>query len=335
PQHYFNKLYFDALSYNVDYNISSSANESIVSDQIKLNDFNMVIWFVGDESISDNTFTNAEQYRLASFLENGGKLFVSGEDIGLDLDTKHSQSEFSDTLFYRHYLKSTLIHDGLDLLYEVNGEEGTQFYDLNVQFGGTYPVERPDDIEPLYGAHSILNYTYEREGTFRKGGIAYNGNFGSSDLVGTMVYLSFPFETIDSEAVRSDLISRILNYFDNGPVSLIQNNNEIVNKFSLSQNYPNPFNPSTIIKYSIPNNMHVKGLSRVELKIFNILGQEIRTLVDSKQGSGNYQVEFDGSDVSSGIYFYRLRVLASENSSSFGSRTATDYEEIKKMILLK
>jgi hypothetical protein len=83
-------------------------------------------------------------------------------------------------------------------VYEVNGEEGTQFFDLNVQFGETYPVERPDDIEPLYGAHSILNYTYERDGTFRKGGIAFNGMFGSSDRVSSVVYLSFPFETIAS-----------------------------------------------------------------------------------------------------------------------------------------
>ena len=332
PQHSFNKFYFDAISENGDFNISSSSNESVSSDEINLLDFNIIVWFVGDESLSDNTFVNAEQYRLAQFLENGGKLFVSGEDIGLDLDTKHSFSEFSDTLFYRHYLKSEFVHDGLDLLYEVNGEEGTQFFDLNVQFGETYPVERPDDIEPLYGAHSIFNYTYERDETFRKGGIAYNGMFGSSDQVGSIVYLSFPFETIESEAVRSELFRRVLDYFENGPVNVEGQDNGIVDDFSLSQNYPNPFNPQTLIKYTIPNNIN---LSSVELKVFNVLGQEVITLVDSKQGAGNYEVNFDGSELSSGIYLYRLTVRPQRSNSVSRSGQSQDYVETRKMILLK
>ena len=80
-----------------------------------------------------------------------------------------------------------------------------------------------------------------------------------------------------------------------------QINNDVPTQFSLEQNYPNPFNPSTIIRYSIP----VEG--KVKIKIFDILGREVSTLLDRNYKAGNYSIEFDGSNLSSGIYFYRLR----------------------------
>lgn len=86
-------------------------------------------------------------------------------------------------------------------------------------------------------------------------------------------------------------------------------------KFALTQNYPNPFNPRTKIKYSISER------SKTTLKIFDILSRKISTLVNKQQPQGNYTVEFDGENLSSGIYFYRLQ--------------AGDFVETKKMILLK
>jgi hypothetical protein len=68
----------------------------------------------------------------------------------------------------------------------------------------------------------------------------------------------------------------------------------------LFQKYPNPFNPTTIISYSIPTSEFIK------LKIFDILGSEVKTLVNKEQGAGNYKVEFDAGNLSSGIYFCRL-----------------------------
>jgi len=86
-------------------------------------------------------------------------------------------------------------------------------------------------------------------------------------------------------------------------------------QYQLGQNYPNPFNPSTIINYSVPN----AGL--VTLKVYNVLGREIATLVNQEKSPGNYSVQFTGSKLSSGIYFYRMQ------SGSF--------EETKKLLLLK
>ncbi|MEO8664260.1 MAG: T9SS type A sorting domain-containing protein [Ignavibacteria bacterium] len=98
------------------------------------------------------------------------------------------------------------------------------------------------------------------------------------------------------------------------------NSGNIPENFSLSQNFPNPFNPSTIIRYQIPSD--VKGqTSDVKLIVYNSTGMEIRTLVNEKQGSGIYEVKFDGSGFASGIYFYKIE--------------AGNFSEVKKMILLK
>ncbi|MBK7227287.1 MAG: T9SS type A sorting domain-containing protein [Ignavibacteriales bacterium] len=92
--------------------------------------------------------------------------------------------------------------------------------------------------------------------------------------------------------------------------------------FSLEQNYPNPFNPSTTIKYTIPN-VTLSGVegSRVILKIYDLLGDEIATLINENKPAGSYEVNFIASSLSSGTYFYKLQV---------GS-----FIETKKMILMK
>ncbi len=90
---------------------------------------------------------------------------------------------------------------------------------------------------------------------------------------------------------------------DTTPIGIDDNiSTDLPRSFVLSQNYPNPFNPSTRISYSIPTS----GI--ITLKIYDILGREIQTLVSDIQKSGTYSINFDGSGLSSGIYFYRLQV---------------------------
>jgi hypothetical protein len=82
----------------------------------------------------------------------------------------------------------------------------------------------------------------------------------------------------------------------------------IPNEFSLSQNYPNPFNPTTKIKYTIPTvtSSEVEG-SLVTLKVYDVLGNEIATLVNEEKLPGIYEVEFSAANLSSGMYIYQLR----------------------------
>ncbi|GBD86987.1 hypothetical protein BMS3Abin03_00912 [bacterium BMS3Abin03] len=95
----------------------------------------------------------------------------------------------------------------------------------------------------------------------------------------------------------------------------VQETNEQIHSFSLSQNYPNPFNPTTTIAYKIPNE------NFVTLKIYNSLGEEIITLVNEVKQAGSYTVEFNGSSLPSGVYFYRL--------------IAGNFVASKKMILIR
>jgi len=90
----------------------------------------------------------------------------------------------------------------------------------------------------------------------------------------------------------------------------------------LSQNYPNPFNPTTTIKYQLPE------FSFVTLKVYDVLGSEIALLVNEEKPMGSYEVEFDASKLSSGVYFYRLQAVP--NGRQAGSFVVT-----KKMVLLR
>ena len=94
-----------------------------------------------------------------------------------------------------------------------------------------------------------------------------------------------------------------------------EDNDLVPQRFSLEQNYPNPFNPVTTISFSIPDE------SSVTLKIYDVLGNEIAALVNEEKLAGEYEVNFDGNEFTSGIYFYQLK--------------AGLYSEIKKMTLLK
>lgn len=106
-------------------------------------------------------------------------------------------------------------------------------------------------------------------------------------------------------------------------VTSVKSEYNLPNEFSLSQNYPNPFNPTTMIQYDIPK------ASFVTLKVYNVLGQEVATLVNEKREAGSYEIEFNGLNLTSGVYFYQL-LVSSPNQLKFEQKIIT-----KKMLLLK
>ena len=101
-----------------------------------------------------------------------------------------------------------------------------------------------------------------------------------------------------------------------GTATSVNDKNIISAKFSLEQNYPNPFNPSTKIQYNLPEN------SFVSLKVYNILGKEVASLVNSVVPAGSHEVVFNASGLNSGIYFYTLK-------------TGNNFVQTRKMILMK
>jgi hypothetical protein len=99
------------------------------------------------------------------------------------------------------------------------------------------------------------------------------------------------------------------------PTGSVHTNAGLPSIFLLEQNYPNPFNPSTTIHYELPRASHVT------LTVYNTLGQIVRELVDGEIDAGQHDVQFNGSGLSSGVYFYRIQ--------------AEDYVAIKRLLILR
>ncbi len=117
-----------------------------------------------------------------------------------------------------------------------------------------------------------------------------------------------------SNAAGSSLASSVWN-FNSMIVGVNEPGNQIPNSYALLQNFPNPFNPSTVIRYDLPK----EGL--VTLKVYDMLGKEVITLVNESKPAGQYSIKFDASALTSGVYIYRIQ--------------ANDFVSVKKLILLK
>jgi len=144
----------------------------------------------------------------------------------------------------------------------------------------------------------------------------------STDL--SEVNLEWDFEGINSTIILGDNFSNITspeNHFTQGDYTGLDNSVEIPSVFSLSQNYPNPFNPSTTISFNLPSE------SEVNLSIYNILGQLVKTLVNNRLQAGSYSVKFESSSgsIASGVYIYRISAKSGNN----------EFSETRKMILTK
>ena len=148
--------------------------------------------------------------------------------------------------------------------------------------------------------------------------IAFVNGKGNSNAANQYSY-------IDKDTTSLDLYYRLKQIDLNG--NYVYSNEIKVNKnlpshFTLEQNYPNPFNPSTKIRYSIPASLNPsQGVTLTQLKIYDILGKEVAALVNKNQQPGNYEVNFDASNLASGVYFYQLK--------------AGNFEQVKKMVLLR
>jgi CubicO group peptidase (beta-lactamase class C family) len=141
-------------------------------------------------------------------------------------------------------------------------------------------------------------------------GVTTSMRLSESDTIG-VIFLS----NADAGLWWTTIVSRLIDEAHTLTVGVHDAIANVPERFQLLQNYPNPFNPSTTIKFELPH------ASRVNLKVFNTLGQEVATLVNETKAAGTYTVEFDARSLASGVYFYRLET---------GS-----FVQTKKLVLLK
>jgi hypothetical protein len=290
----------------------SCSNDEIINGGVNLNNYNTVLWISGDESTADEVFNSSERLRISSFLQNGGKLFVSGSEIAWDLEGS-STATSAEIQFLRNYLKAKFVSDNSNIKNVVTQPPFPAFtlgYG-NTSLGSPYPEDYPDVIDTLNGSIHILRYS-----SSAAAGIAYSGTFGNSVQNGQVVYFGFPFETIQGKESRTKVMSAVLTYFGYEITNYGYYEEPLKsNTFSLFQNYPNPFNPETRITFSISEK------SLVKLKVYDLLGREIKTLINEEKNTGEYTINFNAGDLASGVYIYMLE--------------AGEYISSKKLILLK
>ncbi len=149
---------------------------------------------------------------------------------------------------------------------------------------------------------------------------------GDATVIDSLVVI-WPSGTKD---VFESLLPNQFKTITEGEVTGINEKSDLIPKsFKLEQNYPNPFNPTTKIRYSIPYLIQTKNNSFVQLAVYDLLGKKIDVLVNEKQKPGNYEVTFNGNELPSGVYFYKLKVFGSNTFSG------SNFIKTKKLILIK
>ncbi len=298
------------------YDFSTCTNEEVIAGRVNLQDFHVVVWMLGDESTNDQTFDPTEQVLVKSYLRNGGKLFVSGSEIAYDLDRASGPTQ-EDRDFLHEFLKARYAGDDA-AEYSVVGAASTIFDGINLRYGvvsegSPYEEDWPDFITPEGGASVLLHYGSAGNSVYA--GVGFRGMFSGGTRVGGVVFAAFPFETITTKANRDSLMQRVYRYFDvTNDVKEIAAKG-IPGQTKLFQNYPNPFNPVTNFQFSIDNSQ------LTILKVFDVLGREVATIVNEQLKPGTYNRVFDATRLASGIYLYRL--------------TNGTFAETKSMVLLR
>jgi|GEM_PF-1395435 len=181
-----------------------ASNEAVIAGYVNPNDYDAIDWITGEESTVDRTFDATEQGIVQSFLNNGGKIIVSGAEIGWDIG--RSTSANAAVSFYNNYLKATYAgDDGGSYNFTGTGIFGGISGSFDDGSNCEYNAEFPDRLSPFGGSSIVLNYS---GGTGDGAAIAYNGaDFG-------VVHFGFPLETVTNAGVRDNLICEALTFLE-------------------------------------------------------------------------------------------------------------------------
>lgn len=235
--------------YNSHLGIEYATDASIANGQISLGNYSYVIWMSGEQSSGNGTFTATTQPLVTSYLNSGGKLFVSGSEIGWDLVAQNHGSSF-----YTNTLKSTYVQDDAGTYATKAGVAGTALAGvpaLSFDDGthGTYDVDFPDVLSAPAGSTLAMKYSSGN-------GAVVQYSSGNTKLIN----MGFPFESIYTASQRTALMSAVLNFFG-ANVSLGVGAPDLVatsdTGFSTTDNYTNKNNSAAeTLQFSVPNSIN-------------------------------------------------------------------------------
>jgi len=244
------------------------------------------------------------------FTLNGVPLIYSGGEVG-EL-TRREMIDWTDPDDMRPYFKKLIdlhkkyVHN--PVITRINNSESSDVYSYSSVSGSNTII-------------TAANFKdQEKNITVDLSNLAYDGSstYFLTDLISGQVYSVSPSSRANYALTLENYQARVFYYgLDSVSVVSVDDNQTsmLPSEYKLYQNYPNPFNPSTKIKYQ------VKEAGKVVLKLYDILGSEVTTLVNEEKNPGTYQVDFNASSLSSGVYFYRMQ--------------AGNFVSVKKLILMK
>ncbi len=270
---------------------------------------------------------------------NGNGIYDDGIDIPLDTAYNVRGPQIGIDVFpgaknlgmnsFTHYMSSHPTHGDPNVKselrnYQIGGltKQGNSIYPCQWQFGVINGVNC-NEVNPkyMYSGDPESNFGWLNNTPVDQRIMTNSGPFNlapgeSQDIIITYI-VARGENANNSVTVIKQMTGEVIEAFKNNyPVIVgVDEQPEIVSDFKLYQNYPNPFNPSTVISYQLPEAV------RVSLKIYDLLGREIASLVNEEKQAGNYEVTFDASRFSSGLYFYRLKT--------------EKFVETKKMMVIK
>jgi immune inhibitor A len=302
------KATLDSLGIPYDYR---DVKNTILPDTTELKNYHYVIWFTGDDR--GNVLNSARVALLTNFLDRGGRLFLTGQNIAEQLSVS------ADSTFLRDYLRAGFVENCqpaklLGTPFDPIGQADSIYV---TGADGASNQLSSDVLTVLNGANVPYKYDIPSHGA---ASTAFASQIGYR-----VVFFGFGLESVTSTRVgstkRTTLFQRVMDFLGSSQTTDVEDDyvaTPLPKTFDLNQNYPNPFNPSTVISYEIgarANGQHYA------LDIFNIMGQKVATLASGIARTGSYRVEFDAGSQPSGVYLYRLTV---------GGETVT-----RKMVLTK
>jgi len=286
PQHDFVTYYADAVvDAGLSHAIASASNEWAAS-QADLSQYDALIWFMGDDSRTMETFSSQEQAGISAYLAGGGRLFASGAEIGYDL----SAGSAADQTFLNQILHVAYAgDDGGDS--QILGI-APHFTGISFTYGSQpYEEDWPDYFTPMNGGQGALQY-----GNGRTAAVVYR------DEVQATCVLGLAFETIDTPSNRAALMERVFQYFS-GSVDI--DAPQTPEMMRLIGAYPNPFNASLMISYSLAEDTPAR------LAVFDIRGRKVFEHAVPNPSAGVHSFlwksqGFGGDQLPSGSYFIQL-----------------------------
>lgn len=280
-----------------------SAHGKLTADQLQK--FFIVVW---DADLAYPALSTDDMAALGTFLDKGGRLFISGQDIGWSLcDVSSADRTAASVAWYQNYLGATYVMDDTNILTltGVAGDPISNGMSFSISGGtGSGQQDYPDEINPRTGASALFTYAAGREA-----GVRYQ--LGAAKVV----YLAYGFQAQNTLASRTTLMNRVLSWFDVDLLDVPNATNGSAVTFHEPRAMPNPFGPSTKVSFVVGGRVPVT----TTVTVYDVAGRKVRTLWNGPAAPGERAVTWDGRESSgalarSGVYLANVRVGATTHT---------------------